>query len=99
MSDDSLKIGKYSFASRLFVGTGKYTIGERTIFVVRAPLAFQLRDPDYSTGKIGYRLLVPAAVGITDFESIDEIPELDLDDVQTMSVAPGLEVDIPVMQN
>jgi hypothetical protein len=91
--------GTANYAYAVFVGTGKYRIGDRSIYVLRAPLAFVLKDPDFETRQIGYKLLVPAAVGLTDFDTIDELPDLRVGDVQTGSVVPGLEAQIPVREN
>lgn len=91
--------GSANYAFAVFVGTGKYRIGDRDIFVLRAPIAFTLKEADFTTKQIGYKLLVPAAVGVTNYDDINDIPDLSVADLQSMSVVPGLEAQIPVMQN
>jgi len=87
----------YSFA--VFVGTGKYKINDRDIYVFRVPLEFMLKEADYENKTIGYTLLVPAAVGVTDYEKLGDIPDLNINDLQTGSVVPGLEALIPITSN
>jgi hypothetical protein len=95
----ALQEGTPSYAYSVFVGTGRYTIGDRSIYVLRAPASFTLKQPDYETKQIGYRLLAPIAVGLTDFDEFSEIPDLEIDDIQSVSFVPGVEVFIPVTQN
>ena len=39
------------------------------------------------------------SVGITDFNDIDDLPEISIDSIQTMTITPGVEFLIPVMSN
>jgi hypothetical protein len=48
---------------------------------------------------VGLRLLVPIATGITDFDEFTDIPDLRVDDLQTASVAPGIEIQVPLKEN
>lgn len=91
--------GVANYAYAIFFGTGKYSVSDRNIYVLRAPLAFTLRELDYAEGALGLRLLMPAAAGITDFDEFTNLPELRVEDLQTASVAPGLEVQVPVREN
>ena len=91
--------GVANYAYSIFIGTGKYTIDDRTIYSIRAPLAFTLKSPDYDSGQIGYQLLLPMAVGITNFDTIEDLPDLRVDSLQTMSVTPGLVIQLPVKRN
>jgi hypothetical protein len=91
--------GTANYAYSIFVGTGKYRVGDRTIYSIRLPLAFTLKEADYDTGRFGYKFLLPMAVGITNFDSFEDLPELSIDSLQTMSVTPGLEMQIPVKAN
>lgn len=87
--------GVANYAYSVFVGTGKYEVEDRVIYIFRAPLEFNLKDVDYDEGQnVGLRLLVPVAIGVTDFEYIEELPEFDVNDIQTVSVVPGLEIPI-----
>lgn len=97
LSQEAEGVANYAYA--IFFGTGKYSVSDRNIYVLRAPLVFTLREPDYAHGKAGLRLLVPAAAGITDFDEFTDIPGLRVDDLQTASVAPGIEAQIPIKEN
>ncbi|MEH6552332.1 MAG: hypothetical protein V7744_20340 [Pseudomonadales bacterium] len=84
----------------MFLGTGKYEISDRTIYVFRLPFEFNLKPTDYESGnKIGLRLLAPIAIGVTNFEDISEVPDFNIDDIQTITVTPGIEVPIEVKQD
>lgn len=98
-AQESGQEGITNYAYSVFAGTGRYNIGDRVIYVLRLPMAMDLRKPDYETKTTGFRLLFPAAVGITDFADISDIPELDLNDLQTMTFTPGLEAQFPVKEN
>ena len=97
LSQEAEGVANYAYA--IFFGTGKYSVSDRNIYVLRAPLVFTLREPDYAQGEAGLRLLVPAAAGITDFDEFTDIPGLRVEDLQTASVAPGLEAQIPIKEN
>jgi hypothetical protein len=90
--------GVPDYAYSVFVGTGKYRIDDRTIYSLRVPLEFDLIDTDYAAGdRVGLTLLVPVAIGVTDFDTLDDLPDITVDDLQTISFVPGLEV--PVAMN
>ena len=91
--------GVANYAYSIFVGTGRYRIDDRTIYVLRLPFTFQLREPDFPNNGLGLRLIAPVSVGITDFEDFKNLPELDIDSLQTVSFAPGIELQVPVREN
>ncbi len=92
--------GVADYAYSVFVGTGKYSIQDRTIYVVRAPLEFDIYKVDYeSNRKIGLKLLAPLAIGVTYFDDLEELPELDVNDIQTISFVPGLEMPVALDQH
>ena len=91
--------GIANYAYSVFIGTGAYRIGDRTIYLLRIPGAFDLSEPDYDSGKIGWRLLLPFTVGVTNFDDIEDIPELTVNDLQSMTIAPGVEAQIPFQPN
>ena len=92
--------GVENYAYSIFTGTGAYKIDDRTIYILRMPLRWQLLDPDYESKKIGLSLLAPAAIGITSFDDpFKDIPELRVDDLQTVSFVPGVEAQIPISNN
>jgi len=91
--------GVANYAYSVFIGTGVYKIDDRTIYILRVPAAFDLREPDYETGKIGLRLLIPFSVGVTNYDSIDDIPDLSVNDLQSVTITPGIEGQIPFRRN
>jgi hypothetical protein len=87
--------GVANYAYSVFVGTGKYEVEDRVIYIFRAPLEFDLKEVNYDEGQnVGLKLLVPVAIGVTDFEYLEELPEFDVNDIQTLSVVPGVEIPI-----
>lgn len=87
--------GVSNYAYGVFIGTGVYSVTDRDIYVFRVPLAFDLKEADVEVDrKIGLTLLAPVAIGITNFEFLEEYPELDVSDLQTISFVPGLAVPI-----
>lgn len=89
--------GVANYAYSVFMGTGKYSIQDRTIYIVRAPFEFDIYEFDYkSDQKLDLILLAPVAIGVTNFDTLDELPELDVNDIQTLSFVPGLELSLPL---
>jgi hypothetical protein len=87
--------GTPNFAYSIFTGTGVYEINDRTIYVIRAPLSFDLVEIDAENNQTtGVRLLVPFAVGVTQFEDDDDIDDFNAEDIQSFSIVPGLEIPI-----
>ncbi|MCX2980244.1 hypothetical protein EYC98_05100 [Halieaceae bacterium IMCC14734] len=63
--------------------------------MLRAPLDFNLSEAEPEAGRrFGMRLLMPVAVGLTQYEDFVDIPELDIEDIQSISVVPGVEFPI-----
>lgn len=85
---DSRGDASYSYA--VFVGTGLYRLDDRQIFVLRIPVSWQLRElePD----QMGVKLLLPVAIGIQNFDNLDDLLGFQFDDVQTISFVPGVEL-------
>lgn len=89
--------GVANYAYSVFVGTGRYRIDDRIIYVFRVPLAFQLRPVDADDQRApGLKLLLPVAFGLTDFGDMEEFPGITVDDLQTISVVPGVELNYMV---
>jgi len=82
--------GDTSFSYAVFIGTGWYELDDRRLFVLRIPVSWQLRElqPD----QMGIKLLLPVAIGIQNFDELDELVGFQLDDVQTISFVPGIEL-------
>jgi hypothetical protein len=90
----------YHWAYASYFGTGRYTLDGHTETVVLSAMpAWTWREPSLDpTGQrtIGYRFRVPISVGATEFDSIDGIGELDLDSINSISVVPGVEIEMPI---
>ncbi len=88
------------WAYSTFFGTGAYETSsgaEATVVSVRPGRRFRTAALD-DTGKrtVGIRLRVPVAVGVHDFEDTSSGAALDFHSVGTLSVTPGVEIDIPL---
>lgn len=84
-----------NFAYSIFAGTGVYQINDRKIYVFRAPLSWDLVETDPENNvTTGLRLLVPVAIGVTQFEEDFDIDEFSGEDIQSFSIAPGFEFPI-----
>ena len=46
LSQEAEGVANYAYA--IFFGTGKYSVSDRNIYVLRAPLVFTLGEPDYA---------------------------------------------------
>ncbi len=80
------------YAYGVFLGTGFYTLDDRSVFIIRIPAGVQLRDPEPE--RPGIRLLLPLSIGLHDFDfDFDDIVELDKDDLATISFVPGVELE------
>ena len=80
--------GHINYGYAVFVGTGWYKLEDRQIFVFRIPAAMQLRE--LKADQMGIKLLLPVAIGIHNFDTLD-IVDFDIDDVGTISFVPGVE--------
>jgi len=80
----------------LAFGTGAYQIGDRTVAVIRVPLGYSLIP--MSNDRWGLKLTAPVAFGFVDFGFLDVVDGLP-DRVGTFSMAPGLELAIPMRHN
>ncbi len=76
----------WSYASTF--GTGIYTIGNRTVTVLRMPLSLRWRTPD-DDGRWGIRLKLPITVGYYDVPN--DLGDLFSNNFATVSALPGIE--------
>jgi hypothetical protein len=92
--------GNVHWAYSSYFGTGTYQLGDlATVAVVRPNPFWTFRESaidDDGNRTLGWRLRVPVSIGYHafDFREISEI--LDPGNVVTVSVTPGVEMDIPV---
>jgi hypothetical protein len=80
------------FATEL--GSGIYDLGGRTLQVYRFTWRKDLREA--AADKIGLRFVLPSTFGFYDFKPIDVISEGPPKNIDSFSVQPGLELDIPL---
>jgi hypothetical protein len=93
-------INEVHWAYSAYFGTGWYQVsGDRDVFVLRMTPRWNIRDADYSADgdkTIGIELRFPITLGLDRF-NLDDIPEIiDLDNVASISVTPGIDITIPV---
>jgi len=92
--------GNVHWAYSAYFGTGTYKLGDfASVAVVRPTPGWTFRESaidDDGNRTLGWRFRVPVSIGYHrfDFRNISEI--LDPDNVVTVSVIPGVEMDIPV---
>ena len=85
-ADEPEDLINYAFSS--WIGSGFYKLGDRTVYLLRAPFSYTLREAD--SEKWGMELLLPATIG---FHDQDE------GNVGTLTFVPGLRLNYPVLDN
>ena len=94
-------INDLHWAYSAYFGTGWYQVsGDRDVYVLRiTPPRWNIGDADYSADgekTIGIELKFPITLGLDSFD-LDNLPEaIDLDNVASISVTPGIDITIPV---
>jgi len=76
----------YAYSS--WIGSGFYKLEDRTVYLLRAPFSYTLREAD--SEKWGLELLLPATIG---FHDQDE------GNAGTVTFVPGLRLNYPVLDN
>jgi hypothetical protein len=90
---DSAPVSTINHAFATELGTGVYDMGGRSIFVVRVTPHRTLQEP--TSEHPGLRLVMPIAAGSFDFNPFDSI-EADIPDrVDSFSLMPGIQLDLP----
>jgi hypothetical protein len=85
-ADEPEDLINYAFSS--WIGSGFYKLGDRTVYLLRAPFSYTLREAD--SEKWGMELLLPATIGFHDHDE---------GDVGTLTFVPGLRLNYPVLNN
>ena len=88
-----------NYAYGVFAGTGIYRLDDRRIFIARINYSRTWKEPSPETGSPGVRFLLPVAVGITNFETFEDILGLEVDNIATLSFVPGIELEYVVRPN
>lgn len=88
------------WAYSAFFGTGRYTLDDTTETTVLSFAPGKLfraaaLEADGSR-RLGVRFRVPFALGAHEFESPELLPGFRFDNVNTFSIVPGVEIDVPV---
>jgi hypothetical protein len=88
------------WAYAAYFGTGRYELGDaESVYAIRANPGREWREPSLDgAGKRtpGFRLRVPVAVSTHDFHPDDLIENIQIDNVSTLSIVPGVEFEIPM---
>jgi hypothetical protein len=92
LSSNEVELVHFAFASQL--GSGIYTLDGRTLQIYRLPFAWQVSEP--RDGRPGLRFELPTTVGLFDFEPADLVEEGLPDQLDTLSLGLGVELDFPL---
>ena len=76
----------YAYSS--WIGSGFYKLEDRTVYLLRAPFSYTLRETDSQNW--GLEVLLPATIGFHDNED---------GNVGTLTFVPGLRLNYPVLDN
>ena len=79
----------FAFATQL--GSGVYALNGRTLQIYRLPFSWRASEP--ADGRPGVRLRLPVTIGLYDFEPRDVIDSGVPDQLDTLSIAGGVELD------
>jgi hypothetical protein len=93
LSDEGSHV-HYSFAT--LMGTGVYSLDDRTIAVFRIPISWTFREA--TREQFGIKLRVPTALGLHDFDPFDSLIPTD-EQFGTLSIVPGIELEYLVGEN
>jgi hypothetical protein len=80
-ADEPEDVINYAYSS--WIGSGFYKIDDRTVYLLRAPFSYTLREAD--SDKWGLELLFPATIGFHDFSDGE-------DNQATFTFVPGVRV-------
>ena len=87
-ADKSEDIINYAYSN--WIGSGFYKIDDRTVYMLRAPFSYTLREADSENW--GMALLFPATIGFHDHSEGE-------DNQATVTFVPGVRFDFPVLDN
>jgi len=95
--ESEFELTNFAFAN--YLGSGFYSSGDSTVFIVKLPLSTTLRQ--VTETEPGWVVNYPVSLGLAniddDFLGIEDIPGLS--DIGTISAIPGIEYVYPVLSN
>jgi hypothetical protein len=77
-----------NYAYSVWIGSGFYKLDDRTVYLLRAPFSYTLRETDSENW--GLEILLPATIGFHDNEDGNS---------GTLTFVPGLRLNYPVLDN
>jgi len=86
--DQSEDVINYAYSN--WIGSGFYKIDDRTVYMLRAPFSYTLKEADSENW--GMALLFPATIGFHNFSEGE-------DNQATFTFVPGVRFDFPVLEN
>ena len=86
--DEPEDVINYAYSN--WIGSGFYKVGDRTVYLLRAPFSYTFREED--SEKWGLQLLLPATIGFHNFSDGQ-------DNVGTFTFVPGIRFAYPVLEN
>lgn len=88
------------WAYSAYFGTGVYEVDNgETSYIIRVAPSWHIREAsldEHGQRKIGWRIRVPIALGLHDFDTTELGTTLKLENVSTLTAVPGVEFDIPM---
>lgn len=88
------------WAYSAYFGTGWYRVaGDRDVYVLRMTPSWRWAEPslDHDGNRnVGLYFKTPVSVGLDTFDYDDILGAADLDNVAFLSVAPGIDIEIPI---
>jgi len=84
--DEPEDVINYAYSS--WIGSGFYKLGDRTVYLLRGPFSYTLREGD--SEKWGLELLLPATIGFHDHEDGND---------GTVTFVPGIQFTFPILDN
>jgi len=101
VTDETSEVELTNFAFANYLGSGFYSSGNQRLFVLRVPLSSELFET--TRKKSGLVLHYPVTLGVARIDDKLELPEIgeiiDINNLATLSVVPGLEYGVPMTEN
>jgi hypothetical protein len=88
VGDSSEENINYAYSS--WIGSGFYTVDDRTVYILRAPLSYTLREADGENW--GLELMFPATIGFHDYADGQE-------NLGAITFVPGVKFVYPILEN